>query len=194
MSKELKFHERIIAIQSELKAPKNQFNKFGKFAYRSCEDILEALKPLLKKHGLRQVIDDSIELIGDRYYVKSTVFVIGEDAEINTSAYAREPETKKGMDDSQVTGTASSYARKYALNGMWLIDDTKDADVKEEVKNKLSPKDKERWQTAIQNVIQEKITIEKIDELYDVDILKLREDVKKTRDKIEGLDKEIKNG
>jgi len=155
---------------------------------------LEALKPLLKKHGLRQVIDDSIELIGDRYYVKATVFVIGEDAEINTSAYAREPETKKGMDDSQVTGTASSYARKYALNGMWLIDDTKDSDVKEEVKNKLSPKDKERWQTAIQNVIAEKITIEKIDELYDVDILKLREDVKKTRDKIEGLDKEINNG
>jgi hypothetical protein len=193
MSKELTFHERIIAIQSELKAPKNQFNKFGKFAYRSCEDILEGLKPHLKDHGLRQSITDELELIGERYYIRAIVKVTDGKETEQVSAFAREPENKKGMDESQVTGTASSYARKYALNGMWLIDDTKDADVKEEFKNKLEPNTK-RWETAIQNVIQEKITIEKIDKLYDVDILKLREDVKKTRDKIEGLDKEINNG
>jgi hypothetical protein len=175
MTKELKFHERIIAIQSELKAPKNQFNKFGKFAYRSCEDILEALKPLLKKHGLRQVIDDSIELIGDRYYVKATVFVIGENAEINTSAYAREPENKKGMDESQVTGTASSYARKYALNGMWLIDDTKDADTDEhkavttqkEEKPILTPKS-ERWVGAVHAIAKGETDINQVKKIVTI--------------------------
>ena len=185
MSEELTFHDKIIKVQSELKAPKNQFNKFGKFNYRSCEDILEGLKPLLSSYGLRQSITDEIELIGERYYIRAVVKVTdGKDVE-QVSAFAREPLSKKGMDDSQVTGTASSYARKYALNGMWLIDDTKDTDTKEEPKNKLSPEDKDRWQTAIQNVIQEKITIEKIDALYDVDILKLREDVDKAKKEIE---------
>lgn len=124
---------KLIALQTELKAPKNQFNKFGGYKYRSCEDILEAVKPLLKKQGCSLTISDTMENIGDRYYIKATVTVYdtatGES--ISNSAYAREEESKKGMDGSQITGTASSYARKYALNGLFLIDDTKDADTNE---------------------------------------------------------------
>ena len=125
------FNEKIIAIQAELKAPKNQLNKFGNYNYRSCEDILEGVKPLLKKYGLMQRITDKVVQIGDRYYIEATVSVTDGSNGADATAYAREPESKKGMDDSQVTGTASSYARKYALNGMWLIDDTKDADTDE---------------------------------------------------------------
>lgn len=124
---------KLIALQNELKAPKNQFNKFGGYKYRSCEDILEAVKPLLKKQGCSLIISDTLENIGDRYYIKATVTVYdtatGES--VSNSAYAREEESKKGMDGSQITGTASSYARKYALNGLFLIDDTKDADTNE---------------------------------------------------------------
>lgn len=125
---ELSFMEKIIAIQFELKAPKNQYNNFGKYKYRNCEDILEALKPLLSKYGVLQTIKDDMVIINERYYVKSIVSITDGASSIETTALARESETKKGMDDSQVTGAASSYARKYALNGMWLIDDTKDAD------------------------------------------------------------------
>lgn len=115
-------------IQAELNAPKNLYNKFGNFNYRSAESILEALKPLLLKEKLQQTITDEIILIGDRYYVMATVTVTdGENEEVVT-AYAREPESKKGMDSSQITGATSSYARKYALNGMWLIDDGVDSD------------------------------------------------------------------
>ena len=118
-------------IQSELNAPKNLYNSFGKYSYRSCESILEAVKPLLKKYGAEVVITDKIEHIGDRFYVKAeAIFTCGDDTVIAT-AYAREPETKKGQDESQITGTASSYARKYALNGLFLIDDSKDADTDE---------------------------------------------------------------
>ena len=124
---------KLIALQTELKAPKNQFNKFGNYKYRSCEDILEAVKPLLKKQGCSLIIADTLENIGNRYYIKATVTVYdtatGEN--VSNSAYAREEESKKGMDGSQITGTASSYARKYALNGLFLIDDTKDADTNE---------------------------------------------------------------
>lgn len=120
----------LMAVQAELKAPKNQRNNFGKYNYRSCEDIVEAVKPLLKDNGLFLNMSDDIVLIGDRYYVKATVsvtdIVTGES--VQTSALAREAAQKKGMDESQVTGTASSYARKYALNGLFAIDDTKDAD------------------------------------------------------------------
>lgn len=120
--------EILSKIQQELKAPKNQYNSFGKYAYRSAEDILEAVKPLLKKHGGSLTISDSIEAVGDRIYVKATcVFREGEQV-TEVSGYAREPDDKKGMDASQITGTASSYARKYALNGLFLIDDTKDPD------------------------------------------------------------------
>jgi len=115
-------------IQSELKAPKGQYNKFGGYAYRSCEDILEAVKPLLKKAGAVLTISDSIESCGDRVYVGAVVrFHFGGEV-IETRAFARESLEKKGMDASQITGAASSYARKYALNGMFCIDDTKDAD------------------------------------------------------------------
>lgn len=124
----MEFIEKIAAIQSELKAPKGQYNSFGKYNYRSCEDILEGVKPLLAKHGLVLTIQDSIELIGDRYYVKATATITDGKENVSTSAYARESLDKKGMDASQVTGATSSYARKYALNGLLAIDDTKDAD------------------------------------------------------------------
>ena len=120
----------LMAVQAELKAPKSQHNSFGKYDYRSAEDIIEAVKPLLKENGLFLTMSDDIVLIGERYYIKSTVKVVdvvtGES--VQTSALAREAAQKKGMDESQVTGTASSYARKYALNGLFAIDDTKDAD------------------------------------------------------------------
>lgn len=124
----MEFIEKIVAIQSELKAPKGQYNSFGKYNYRSCEDILEGVKPLLAKHGLILTIQDGIELIGDRYYVKATATITDGKESISTSAYARESLDKKGMDASQVTGATLSYARKYALNGLLCIDDTKDAD------------------------------------------------------------------
>lgn len=116
-------------LQAELKAPKGQRNSFGNYNYRSAEDILEALKPLAVKYGLTFQIYDDICEIGGRVYVKSTVMCANDEgSHITSTAFAREEETKKGMDGSQVTGAASSYARKYALNGMLLIDDTKDAD------------------------------------------------------------------
>ena len=119
---------KLIKIQSELKAPKNQINSFGKYKYRSCEDILEALKPLLKENQcLLTIQDDMFELVG-RVYVKAIVKFNDGEKEITTTAYAREEFEKKGMDSSQITGAASSYARKYALNGLFLIDDTKDSD------------------------------------------------------------------
>lgn len=124
----MEFIEKIVAIQSELKAPKGQYNSFGKYNYRSCEDILEGVKPLLAKHGLVLTIRDGIELIGDRYYVKATATITDGKEQLSTDAYARESLDKKGMDASQVTGATSSYARKYALNGLLAIDDTKDAD------------------------------------------------------------------
>lgn len=118
-------------IQTELKAPKNRFNKFGNYKYRSCEDILEAVKPLLKKYDATLTIRDEIIEVGGRIYVKAIVIFTANDIRSEVTAFARESESKKGMDDSQITGTASSYARKYALNGLFLIDDTKDADTDE---------------------------------------------------------------
>lgn len=120
--------EKLIAVQRELKAPKGQRNTFGNYNYRSCEDILEAVKPLLAKHGLLLTLSDEMVEVGGRIYVKAMAMVqSGEESETVT-AYAREEETKKGMDASQITGAASSYARKYALNGLFCIDDTKDSD------------------------------------------------------------------
>lgn len=127
----MNIYEKLTALQSELKAPKGQYNTFGKYKYRNCEDILEALKPLLVKHGLALYISDDIVQLGDRFYVKATATVINinEDGQkIEVTAFAREEESKKGMDGSQVTGASSSYARKYALNGLFAIDDTKDSD------------------------------------------------------------------
>ena len=134
----MNIYEKLINVQAELKAPKGQYNSFGKYKYRSCEDILEAVKPLLKKNGLTLCITDHVEQIGDRFYVVAEACLY--DAEdgadypaacIQNIAYAREDTEKKGMDGSQITGTASSYARKYCLNGLFLIDDTKDADTDE---------------------------------------------------------------
>lgn len=124
-------HQKLIEVQEELKAPKGQYNSFGKYHFRSTEDIVEALKPLLIRRGLLLLMYDEIELVGSRIYVVSTADLTDGATNIKVSARARESETKKGMDDSQITGAASSYARKYALNGMFLIDDSKDADTPE---------------------------------------------------------------
>ena len=118
-------------VQFKLKAPKGQVNSFGHYNYRSCEDILEAVKPLLHEAGLTLTLSDDVIAVGNRVYVKATATVTDGAESISNTAFAREAESKKGMDDSQVTGTASSYARKYALNGLFAIDDTKDADTDE---------------------------------------------------------------
>ena len=122
--------QKLQGIQSSLKAPKGQTNKFGGYRYRSAEDILEALKPLLGEWGCSLVIQDEMVEVGGRVYVKATANLIDNETEsvLSTSAFAREAEVKKGMDDAQITGSASSYARKYALNGLFAIDDTKDPD------------------------------------------------------------------
>lgn len=123
-------HEKLAAIQNELKAPKNQYNDYGKFSYRNCEDILEAVKPLCEKNKVVLFLNDEVLFIQTRFYIKATATLMDLEGAgvIDVSAYAREEESKKGMDGSQVTGAASSYARKYALNGMFCIDDAKDSD------------------------------------------------------------------
>jgi len=133
--------ERLYKIQKELKAPKGQYNEFAKFKYRSCEDILEAVKPLLEDCIL--TLSDTLVMIGERYYIKATARIWNTDSEISVTAYAREEENKKGMDASQITGTASSYARKYALNGLFLIDDTKDADTMDNTKQEKKAEKKQ---------------------------------------------------
>lgn len=121
--------KELISIQSELKAPKSQFNKFGGYKYRKAEDILEAVKPLLAKQKCTLIITDDVVLIGNRIYVKATAIIKNEKGECETTTgWAREEETKKGMDGSQITGASSSYARKYALNGLFAIDDNADSD------------------------------------------------------------------
>ena len=132
-----------LAIASQLKAPKGQWNSFGKYHYRSREDILEAAKPLLMEHNCALIEEDTVMQIGERYYVKACATLYDLDGGEDVSAYgwAREDDTKKGMDGSQITGTASSYARKYALNALFLIDDTKDADT-DEYRRQNAPKPK----------------------------------------------------
>jgi hypothetical protein len=130
----------LAAIQAELKAPKGNFNSFGKYKYRSCEDIVEAVKPLLADHRCHLILTDDVVAVLDRVYVKATA-TIWKGAEVigQATAFARESLDKKGMDDSQITGTASSYARKYALNGLLAIDDTKDADTDEHTAQRNKP-------------------------------------------------------
>lgn len=133
--------KELLQIQSELKAPKGQYNSFGKYKYRSCEDILEAVKPLCVKYGVVLTLSDEMVQVGERYYIKATAKLQKEGSDdVSVTAYARESLDKKGMDDSQITGTASSYARKYALNGLFCIDDTKDADTDEYAKNTKTAK------------------------------------------------------
>ena len=158
------FIEKIVAIQSELKAPKGQYNSFGKYNYRSCEDILEGVKPLLAKHGLVLTIQDSIDLIGDRFYVKATATITDGKEQLSTSAYARESLDKKGMDASQVTGATSSYARKYALNGLLAIDDTKDADTMDNSKKPVQQTQETvyNWNSLKTRAVQGGITEEEL--------------------------------
>ena len=131
-NKTMSFTDKLVAIQSELKAPKGQYNKFGGYKYRSCEDILEAVKPLLAKYGCSLTLMDDLITKGEgedmRFYVKALAEITDGKETMCSTAFAREPLAKKGMDESQITGTASSYARKYALNGLFCIDDTKDSD------------------------------------------------------------------
>lgn len=166
MKEEKTLASKLQNIQQELKAPKNQKNTFGGYNYRSCEDILEAVKPLLKKENLIMNITDELVYIGERYYIKATAILTDIDSNnqfINV-AYAREEETKKGMDGSQITGTASSYARKYALNGLFLIDDTKDADTDEYKKQTTEEKKATEKQITI---LEEKCTDEEIEKIYE---------------------------
>ena len=127
-------------IQAELKAPKGNFNSFGKYKYRSCEDIVEAVKPILANLDCHLILSDDVVMVGDRVYIKATASIYKNSAVIGSAtAFAREPLLKKGMDESQITGTASSYARKYALNGLLAIDDTKDADTDEDTAKRNAP-------------------------------------------------------
>ena len=146
--------QKLLNVQRDLKAPKGQYNKFGKFNYRSAEDILEAVKPLNAREEILLTISDEPIFIGDWHYIKATASITdGKDTHVVT-AYAREALSKKGMDESQVTGTASSYARKYALNGMYLIDDTKDADT-DEYRNQGNKAPKLASQAEIGNLKKE---------------------------------------
>lgn len=143
--------KELIAIQSELKAPKSQFNKFGGYKYRKAEDILEAAKPLLAKQKCTLIITDDVVLIGNRIYVKATAIIKNEKGECETSTgWAREEETKKGMDGSQITGASSSYARKYALNGLFAIDDNQDSDAANEVQHQEAQQQTQTQQPAAQ--------------------------------------------
>lgn len=166
--------QRVGDIQHKLKAPKGQYNSFGKYNYRSCEDILEGVKPLLKEHNLALLIDDEIVQIGERYYVKATAKITDGRESVSATAYAREPDTKKGMDESQITGATSSYARKYALNALLCIDDTKDADTMDNSKKPVQQTQETvyNWQTlkarATQGGISEEELVHYVTETFKV--------------------------
>lgn len=170
---EKNFHQKLNAIQVALKAPKGQYNSFGKYKYRSCEDILDALKPHLAETGLILSVSDDLVMIGERYYIKATATITDGISSKSVNGYAREEESKKGMDGSQVTGASSSYARKYALNGLFCIDDNKDSDytnignsTKEESKAKPTEKAKEVSQTDLAKRVQTDVmVISDIDDL-----------------------------
>ncbi len=171
----------MIKIQAALKVPKSQFNKFGKYNYRSCEDIVEAAKPVLAENKCYLSLSDEVVAVGDRVYVKATAKVINKDGVVaESTGFAREAINKKGMDDSQITGTSSSYARKYALNGLFAIDDTKDADSDEhKIQADNAPKPKiinEQQLTVLVDLVAATETdmvkfcawlgVEQLDELY----------------------------
>ena len=197
--------QKLLNVQRDLKAPKGQYNKFGKFNYRSAEDILEAVKPLNAREEILLTISDEPIFIGDWHYIKATASITdGKDTHVVT-AYAREALNKKGMDESQVTGTASSYARKYALNGMYLIDDTKDADT-DEYRNQgnKAPASKSATQAEIGNLKKEVIAFsnlmkeqgkdvkpEQVEQTLNItDYAKLNsEDVKEAVNKLKGWSK-----
>jgi hypothetical protein len=171
---------KLLEIQHRLKAPKGQYNSFGKYKYRSCEDILEAVKPILYELGCTLTLSDEIVEMGGRFYVRATAWLKGENTDEVVSAYAREDADKKGMDGSQITGTASSYARKYALNGLFCIDDTKDADTDEYANQNAKPapapaKTKEKqtldpnhplWQKILDAMVAGKGSIAELQKTY----------------------------
>ena len=147
---------KLVNIQAELKAPKNQVNSFGKYKYRSAEDIIEAVKPILFKYQTALLISDEVVQVADRVYVKATAMLIDETNEelpIKVYGWAREEEVKKGMDAAQITGSASSYARKYALNGLFAIDDTKDADSTNEHKDEVGEEKRMKLIALLENTI-----------------------------------------
>ena len=168
---------KLMNIQQELKAPKGQYNSFGKYAYRSCEDILEAVKPLLRKEKVVLTISDELQYRGNRYYIKATATLIDTESEatISNSAYAREEETKKGMDGSQITGASSSYARKYALNGLFGIDDNKDSDTTN-IQSKEKKEDKKASPKQIE-LIQKYYQGENLTKLLEANNLENLEDM-----------------
>ena len=178
----MQFNEIYSKIQFELKAPKGQVNSFAKYNYRSCEDILEAVKPLLHKYNVTLTLQDEIVMIGERYYVKAIATLRNEVDSVSSQAFAREQHDKKGLDESQITGTASSYARKYALNGLFCIDDTKDADTDEYAnqtkkateKKDSAPKNEKQtldsshpqWQTILDRMAAGKGSIAELQKFY----------------------------
>ena len=187
----MNIYEKLGIIQSKLKAPKGQYNSFGKYKYRSCEDILEAAKPLLAETKTVLSVTDRVEVVGDRIYVRAEAHLndCEDTGEITTVAYAREEESKKGMDSSQVTGAASSYARKYALNGLFCIDDNKDSDstnTGEKVSGKKVEPAKETEMISFESVMSIKNIIDKYPEAKLLDQIKTRFKV----DDIKSLTKE----
>lgn len=176
---------KLLKIQMELKAPKNQKNTFGNYKYRSCEDILEELKPLCSKNKCVLKIEDDLVNIGERYYIKATAILYDTetDTSIEATAFARESETKKGMDESQITGATSSYARKYALNGLFCIDDTKDADTNEYAKKTQEPKNLDTDDYGIVTVIPK---------INDTKITALTESIKNAKITDEQLEKVLR--
>ena len=161
----MEFKEKLQKIQCELKAPKNLYNSFGKYKYRNAEGICEAVKPMLEKHKVILTLSDDIIQVGERYYIKATASLkdVESDGFVDITAMARESLDKKGIDESQITGTASSYARKYALNGLFLLDDTKDADSDEyhnQAKKDDQPSEKE--QKEVETIKQQKISALKV--------------------------------
>ena len=147
----MSIYEKLLEVQKELKAPKGQYNKFGGYNYRSCEDILEAVKPLMVKHKVTIFLDDTLTLIGERYYIEATAHCVDIEKgdEITVKGLAREEENKKGMDGSQITGSASSYARKYALNGLLAIDDNKDSDTTNDGTDKKVKKQDKKYREQL---------------------------------------------
>ena len=138
LNKQKKMENQLAVIQNLVKAPKGQFNSFGKYKYRSAEDILEAVKQVVNPMGFSIIVSDTIVNLGDRYYIKATATLTNGKETWSTDGYAREEESKKGMDGSQVTGASSSYARKYALNGLFALDDTKDSDATDSLESRIS--------------------------------------------------------
>ena len=183
-------NNKLLNIQEKLKAPKNQKNKFGGYKYRSCEDIFEAVKPLLKEEGLTLRTTDELVNIGERYYIKATAILSDGKETIENVAYAREEETKKGMDGSQITGASSSYARKYALNGLFLIDDVKDSDSTNDGSNNSKDDDKKlKLMVKLNKLIVEKqVDRNKLYEYY-----KVKENTELTVEQIEEAIKGIEN-